>query len=141
MYFYTSQMSLTIESFSQEFKRAGNFDDHRKRILKEFTESSQGQKLIDKLRSVAANSNASSQPQIISILSKQDNYIEAEREINIYFLGNSAFKEKVKEELKLLWQNKYGLKRKESISESLDSFEDHSESHYRETSPKRTKFQ
>ncbi len=95
---------LKYETLAQDYKRAGRFDTLRKQLLLQFTESPSGQKLLEKLRKVCAESN---QSQLISILSQDSHYTEAEKELNVYFLGTASMRERIKNELYQVWEQKY----------------------------------
>jgi hypothetical protein len=100
-------MSVKYETLAQDFKKVGKFDAIRKQILQEFTDSPSGQKLTERLRFAAGEAKTLSQPQLISILSQPSHYIEAERDLNVNFLGTVQFKERLKQELKQIWEQKY----------------------------------
>jgi hypothetical protein len=100
-------MSVKYDALAQDFKKAGNFDAIRKQILQDFTESPSGQKLTERLRFAAGEAKIHSQTQLISVLSQPSHYIEAERDLNVHFLGTVQFKDRIKQELKVIWEQKY----------------------------------
>jgi glycosyltransferase A (GT-A) superfamily protein (DUF2064 family) len=55
------------ESLMLEFKKRGQFDAIRKRLLEEFMESAAGRKLVSRLRDEAQAAQAKSQVQLIAM--------------------------------------------------------------------------
>lgn len=101
MWFIVNKMTtISASDLVSEFKRSGKFDELRRYLLEEFSQSPQGQQLFTSLNRLAQESEATSKPALIAALSKSALFNGRNGVVGVTLLHSQSFKDQVRTQLR-----------------------------------------
>jgi hypothetical protein len=119
--------SISVDKIVQDFKRTGQYDQIRKKLLEEFSQSPAGKRLYSSLEKIAEVSSAKNQTELVALLTKDPIFKEAERALNgKEFLASKEFKESLRKKLRINY-NRLTNTTNEGEGELKDTREDQKE--------------